>query len=199
MSESFCDYYEVLQLSPNADLHTIERVYRLLAKNFHPDNQVTGSVQKFELLTTAYKTLSNPEKRASYDATYGQAKKHQWQAISKAYSSEGFGSDQHVRRMVLSILYTKRREDPSEAAIGVVQLENLIEWPGQTLDFHVWYLKEKKLIERTENGGFQITAIGVDKIEEDGLALRKDRLLAESTSVSQEDIVGVRQITQETT
>ena len=44
---SFVDYYEDLQISPNADLETIERVYRLLAKRYHPDNQATGSIEKF--------------------------------------------------------------------------------------------------------------------------------------------------------
>jgi curved DNA-binding protein len=34
----FVAYYETLQLSPNADQATIERVYRLLAKKYHPDN-----------------------------------------------------------------------------------------------------------------------------------------------------------------
>ena len=33
------DYYEVLQISPNADPDTVHRVYRLLAQRFHPDNQ----------------------------------------------------------------------------------------------------------------------------------------------------------------
>jgi curved DNA-binding protein CbpA len=47
--ESFNDYYEALQLSPNADLETIERVFRMLAKRYHPDNDQTGNVDKFSL------------------------------------------------------------------------------------------------------------------------------------------------------
>ena len=47
---TFADYYEDLQISPNADLDTIERVYRLLAKRYHPDNQTSGSIEKFERL-----------------------------------------------------------------------------------------------------------------------------------------------------
>jgi curved DNA-binding protein len=38
----FMDYYEILQVSPNADQTTIERVYRLLAKKYHPDNAEEG-------------------------------------------------------------------------------------------------------------------------------------------------------------
>ena len=54
---SFYDYYEDLQVSPSADLETIERVYRLLAKKFHQDNQTTGNSEKFALISNAYKVL----------------------------------------------------------------------------------------------------------------------------------------------
>jgi DnaJ-class molecular chaperone len=32
------DHYDTLQVSANADLDTIHRVYRMLAQRFHPDN-----------------------------------------------------------------------------------------------------------------------------------------------------------------
>ena len=44
---TFTDYYEDLQVSSNADVETIERVYRLLAKRYHPDNNGTGDAEKF--------------------------------------------------------------------------------------------------------------------------------------------------------
>jgi hypothetical protein len=68
--------------------------------------------------------------------------------------------------------------------VGIVQLETLMEWPGETLDFHIWYLKEKQLIVRTDTGGFEITAGGVDNIEQEGLILRDDRLLPDHTQTS---------------
>ena len=39
--ERLPDFYEVLQISPNADPDTIHRIYRLLAQRFHPDNAET--------------------------------------------------------------------------------------------------------------------------------------------------------------
>jgi uncharacterized protein YabN with tetrapyrrole methylase and pyrophosphatase domain len=36
------DYYEVLQISANAEPETVHRVYRLLAQRFHPDNIESG-------------------------------------------------------------------------------------------------------------------------------------------------------------
>ena len=48
--ESSIDYYELLQVNQNADLATIERVYRFLAKRYHPDNVDTGDAAKFQML-----------------------------------------------------------------------------------------------------------------------------------------------------
>src|SRR5690348_10209117 len=41
------DYYEVLQVSRNADSDTIHRVFHLLAQRYHPDNRDTGSHERF--------------------------------------------------------------------------------------------------------------------------------------------------------
>ena len=67
------DYYEFLQISPNAEPATISRVYRFLAGRFHPDIPGTGDAEKFVLLKQAYDVLSNPKRRAEYDATYKKA------------------------------------------------------------------------------------------------------------------------------
>ena len=53
--EASANYYEILQVSPSADQETIERVYRLLAKRYHPDNLSTGDTNKFDILTKAYR------------------------------------------------------------------------------------------------------------------------------------------------
>ena len=70
LQNSRLDCYEAMQLSRNADAETISRVYRLLAARFHPDNRETGNSEKFLRLSEAYQILSDPEKRARYDAGY---------------------------------------------------------------------------------------------------------------------------------
>ena len=52
------DYYEFLQISPNADLETIHRVYRFLAARLHPDNPGSGDSEQFRLLKAAHDVLS---------------------------------------------------------------------------------------------------------------------------------------------
>jgi hypothetical protein len=167
MSENtFTDYYEDLQISSNADVETIERVYRLLAKRYHPDNNGTGDAEKFNIITTAYRELSDPEKRAAF------------KTLSEASCSEGFESDQRIRHSILSILYVEIRKDPTYPGIGLWQLEKWLGWPEKILEFHTWYLKEKGWIKFTDTGGYAITASGVDVVEENELNLGKDRLIA---------------------
>ncbi len=48
------DHYETLQVSKNADTDTIQRVFRLLAQRYHPDNQETGSEEQFRQIHEAY-------------------------------------------------------------------------------------------------------------------------------------------------
>jgi curved DNA-binding protein CbpA len=181
MISNFEDHYEDLQVSPKADQETIERVYRLLAKRYHPDNNGSGAVEKFDIITRAYKVLSNPEKRAAYDATYEEKKGHVLKAYAQAAAPDGFAADGRIRQQILSVLYIERRQDPEKAGVGLWRLEQVLGWPEKMLEFHTWYLKEKKWIERTDNGGFAITAAGVDAVEQDGMILGKDRLLTETT------------------
>ena len=58
------DYYEVLQVSANAEPDTIHRIYRLLAQRFHADNQESGDSDRFHQIHEAYTVLSDPERRA---------------------------------------------------------------------------------------------------------------------------------------
>jgi len=178
----FVDYYECLQISPNADSETVERVFRLMAKRYHPDNEVSGDTEKFQLVVRANRVLSNPESRAAYDARYEQEKQKLWKTFSRVSDGNSFDDDRSIRHAILSVLYTARRQDPSNSGVGTWQLEKLLDSPQEHIDFHVWYLKEKGLIQRDETGGFSITFRGVDAIEEKHLLLRKDRLLPDITA-----------------
>src|SRR5215510_2235190 len=66
-ASNFIDYYEILEISPNANSGTIERIFRYFAQRYHPDNQDTGDRHRFETILEAYNTLKDPVKRAQYD------------------------------------------------------------------------------------------------------------------------------------
>src|ERR1044071_1520775 len=129
------DYYEVLQVSDAAEPETINRVYRMLAQRYHPDNRESGNEDRFREITDAYTVLSNPEKRAQYAATNQQRRKDRWRIISEGPESENnFEMEQVVRLTVLEALYTKRRVEPSNPGIFLLELEKLIGRPREHLD-----------------------------------------------------------------
>ncbi len=172
------DYYEILQVNRNADQEMIERAYRLLAKRYHPDNSPTGDAEKFNLVVTAYRILSDPKERALYDRNGLRAGHDILQGIfSVDPSSSEPDQEAIVNEAILLVLYYARRKDVTKPAVGIVDLEQLLHLPEKQLAFHTWYLKEKGWIRLEDSGGFSISADGVDKVRQDGLVYRKDKLL----------------------
>jgi curved DNA-binding protein CbpA len=161
------DYYEVLQVSPNADTEMISRVYRLLAQRYHPDNQTSGDVAQFRLVCEAYGTLSDPERRARYDVTYQQQRQDRWRLVSTGRRVENaFAGEQGLRLTLLEVLYTRRRMEPGNAGMFATELERLTGTPREHLEFTLWYLSQKKLVMRSDDSRIVISADGVEYLEE---------------------------------
>ncbi|HWB32021.1 MAG TPA: molecular chaperone DnaJ [Acidobacteriaceae bacterium] len=68
------DFYEVLQVSRDANDQELKTSYRRLAMQYHPDRNPDNpeAEEKFKACSEAYQVLSDPEKRAAYDR-YGHA------------------------------------------------------------------------------------------------------------------------------
>lgn len=178
MSEKgFVDYYEVLQLSSNADTDTIDRVFRHLAKKFHPDNVESADNDKFSLLVEAHRTLADPVTRAGYDVKYQDYWNRKWRLASEASDGTAFGNDRETRERLLSILYVHRRRNMKSPGLGEYEVARLLCIPLELVEFHVWYLKAKSLVERLETGQLAISALGVDEVEKGRLRLRNNHLL----------------------
>jgi curved DNA-binding protein len=68
MSVQFEDYYSVLGVPRSASAEDIQRAYRKLARQLHPDvNKAPDAQQKFSRLNEAYEVLKDPKKRQRYD------------------------------------------------------------------------------------------------------------------------------------
>lgn len=195
MSEKiFVDHYEILQVSQTADTETIERVFRLLAKRYHPDNSDTGDPRQFDEARKAYDLLSNPERRAQYDITYDDEKGHQWRIFDQGSAADGREQDRRIFHGVLSLLYVARRRDPESGGLGVVHLERTLGVPREHLEFPIWYLRRRGWIETLNGGQIAITVEGVDKLGSQDLSLPHDHLLAESSNTPPTAAAGQRSI-----
>ncbi len=175
--DTFIDYYELLQLSPNADVDTIRRVFRHLARKFHPDNKESGNADRFQQIVEAYRILSDPERRAGYDVKYQDYWNHTWKVVSEASGRTGFTDDSEHRESLLSILYVQRRRDMKKPGLGDAELARLLGIPFELVQFHVWYLKAKGWVELLDTGQLAISALGVDQVEQGGFRLRAGNML----------------------
>jgi curved DNA-binding protein CbpA len=179
------DYYEFLEISPQATQETVHRVYRYLAARYHPDHAGTGNLEKFAQLTSAYKVLSDPNRRSEYNALRATNQPIQNPMSSTIDFMDQVEGDLNRRLAVLTILYYRRRMYPSNPEVSLVEIEHRMGFPRDYLDFTTWYLTKKKYITRADNWDFTLTVEGVDFIETQRATVPVlDRLL---TSGSQTD------------
>ena len=65
------DYYKILGVDKSTTEKEIQKAYRKLAKQFHPDAN-PGSEEKFKEISAAYEVLGDDKKRKEYDAIRAQ-------------------------------------------------------------------------------------------------------------------------------
>jgi curved DNA-binding protein CbpA len=161
------DYYDVLQVSTNAEPETINRVFRLLAQRFHPDNQQTGDERRFRTILEAYSVLNDPEQRARYDLRHEQQQKDRWRLVAEGNHIENDFELERVSRLtVLEALYTKRRMDSHNAGISILDLEKMIGRAREHLEFTIWYLAQKQFVIRDDHSNLMLTVAGAQYLEE---------------------------------
>jgi curved DNA-binding protein CbpA len=173
----FVDFYELLQLHPNADTETIERIFRHLAKRYHPDNTKSADSDRFQQIVEAHRTLMDPEVRAGYDVKYQDYWNRKWALASEASDKSASGDDKLARERLLSLLYVKRRRNMESPGLGEMEMARLVQSPPELVDFHLWYLKAKGWVERLDSGFLAITALGVDQVEQSRLRISADHLI----------------------
>ncbi|MED6169627.1 Chaperone protein dnaJ 11, chloroplastic [Stylosanthes scabra] len=91
-------FYEILGIPAAATILEIKAAYRRLARICHPDAAAvtgernrTSSADEFMKLHAAYSTLSDPEKRASYDRSLLQRRQVPLTAATPESRFSGYG------------------------------------------------------------------------------------------------------------
>jgi curved DNA-binding protein CbpA len=159
------NHYEFLQISPNAEPDTIHRVFRFLAARFHPDNPETGDPEKFVLLKEAYDVLSDPRRRAKYDAALTTDVAEPDPLSTSIDFMDNLEGELNRRLAVLALLYLRRRENPDRPQVSLFEVETRMGFPRDYLEFTLWYIHKKGYITRADNAEFTLTVEGVDFVE----------------------------------
>jgi curved DNA-binding protein CbpA len=173
------DFYETLQISASAEPDTVHRVYRLLAQRYHPDNAETGNAARFKQISEAYRVLGDPAERARYDAVHERQREARWKFANLSNTADSdFDAELQLRITVLEVLCTKRRTEPQQPALFLNEIEKLTGSPHEHLEFTMWYLVQKKLVQRTDSSMLTITADGIDWLEQRHQTIPRTRRLA---------------------
>jgi hypothetical protein len=159
------DYYEVLQINPKAESETISRVYRLMAMRYHPDNPETGNIETFLQMKRAYDVLSDPERRALYDASQEGKDTGPLPVFELRDFVDGVQGEINRRLGVLCLLYNRRRTDPDHPGISLLDLETRMGFPREYLSFTMWYVRSKNFVTLADNSDYALTAEGADYVE----------------------------------
>lgn len=159
------DHYEILRLGADSDQETIERVYRTLARRFHPDNDKTGDAEIFLRIAEAHRILSDPSQRRRYDAEReNQNSVVRFDMRSRDFFA-GLRGEQNRRLAVLCLLYRKRAADHDRPGLSLLDLECTSGFTREELGFAVWYLCEKGFAKVNDHTKYEILAPGCDFVE----------------------------------
>ncbi len=159
------DYYEFLQISPNADADTIHRVYRYQAARLHPDNAETGHEENFRLLKVAYDVLSDPRRRTEYDKARARTQAPPEPLAASIDFMDVMEGELNRRLAVLAVLYYRRRTNPAYPEVPLSEIEERMGFPRDYLDFTLWYLQKKGYVTKADNAEYTLSVDGVDFVE----------------------------------
>jgi curved DNA-binding protein CbpA len=165
MAVSSINYYDLLQINPRAEIETIERVYRIMAARYHPDNKQTGDPDRFRQLTEAYQLLRDPARRKEYDRQLEVNPAGPLAIFLGKEFTDGIDAEAKIRIGVLCLLYSKRRANPDFSALSLLDMENIMAFPRERLLFALWYLRAKRYVLQDDRSSFIISAEGVDYLE----------------------------------
>ena len=181
-ASEFIDYYEILEINPKANSETIERMFRYFAQRYHPDNPQTGDRSRFDVIVEAHNTLKDPVRRARYDIQYQIQSSARSKLVDEVNGTK-IWQDVDLQKKLLSLLYVKCRQNVRDPGIDYLELERLTRCPAEHLEFHLWYLREKGWIRRTESGTVAITVEGIDRANSEPERKTTNNLLSDQSGV----------------
>jgi curved DNA-binding protein len=161
----FIDYYDLMQVSPKAELETIKRVYKMLVARLHPDNLETGDAEAFLKLRRGFEVLSDLEARAAYDAEYIARVQQPLPSFEPGEFATGVDAELSRRVAILCLLYKQRQTNAARSGLSLLEIEQATKCPQEFVSFTLWYLQSKNYLSSADNSDFVITPAGIDYLE----------------------------------
>lgn len=101
------DYYAALEITPSADTPEVNAAFRRLAWRYHPDrNPAPGATLQFQDINEAHQVLSDPLRRAEYDAQWHPDRtehRRAERARVRPHSHHGWHCRRHVKPILTAL------------------------------------------------------------------------------------------------
>lgn len=137
------DFYEILEISPNASKVVIRASYKTLMQHYHPD-KTSNDPEKAQLILAirlAYEVLSDPERREAYDIELEKFKATGTEfSKNKTFEEVSTGSaPENSRSSPLQVIETIIRTKILNQTINLYNCTNLLNY------YKLWRIIEGKL------------------------------------------------------
>jgi hypothetical protein len=109
--------------------------------------------------------LSDPARRAAYDDIHQARHAQPLPVFGLKEFAEGLEGEVNRRLGILSLLYNRRRTNPDNPGISVLEFESVMAFPREHLEFAIWFLREKQYIRPGNTSDYLISATGVEYLE----------------------------------
>ncbi|MFM9156697.1 MAG: DnaJ domain-containing protein, partial [Dolichospermum sp.] len=118
--QNFRDYYEILGVPKDASSEEIKKVYRRLARQYHPDLNPGNkeAEEKFKTIGEAYEILSDSSRRSQYDQ------------FSRYWQQNGFGGNKQTPK---SKGWNNRTHDRSSQDVDPSQFSDFESFVNQVI------------------------------------------------------------------
>jgi curved DNA-binding protein len=160
----FKDYYGILGVDYKSTSEVIASTYQGLARRFHPNTPKTGNKAKYEEVTAAYEVLADPQSRADFDKLRG-GREEEKPRFSGPRFFDHLKAETARRSAILCVLYDRRRQKPFTPSVSMRHLEGLMSLTAEELNFCLWFLKQRALVQSDDRSSLLITVDGMDWLE----------------------------------
>lgn len=130
------NYYEILEITPEASEEVIKAAYKALVKKYHPDNGEDISNDKITItdINVAYETLSDPQKRKVYDQNLNLARKAEKEEQSE--KTETVNNEYQYQKAQTTTDVTETDGESIATGIGFLVAFVLLNY----FNFNIWFL-----------------------------------------------------------